>query len=434
MQSHTRAGIESIRRLAVITGLMLVSLVACAPVRGNPPVRTSESARPSPTPSLVPPRSTQSLEQAITPSTQPSPTVSSLSATQPPTTPTPAPTSDVAITRGPYLQSVGTDSIVVIWETDRPSRGEVAYTEVGGAMSRASDVAISARHAITLSGLEPYTLYAYRIESDGAPLSEELSFRTAAGPEQGEFAFVAYGDTRTQHEAHRAVAEQIVALAPDFVVHTGDLVDDGSQVHQWETFFEIERDVMARAPLFPALGNHEKNSGHYFDLFHLPGNERWYTFVYGTARFICLQIDGYARFDPESEQVAWLEQTLLTNTHPWLFVVFHIPPYSSLREDATEISIRKTLAPLFEQYGVDVVFNGHHHDYQRSIVNGVTYIITGGGGAPIYAVTREEDHLVAYRNSYHVVLITVDGDELMGVGITPEGEAFDRFAIASPEN
>ena len=86
--------------------------------------------------------------------------------------------------------------------------------------------------------------------------------------------FVVFGDTRTQHERHRAVVERVAANEPDFVLHTGDLVADGTKRAQWDLFFAIERDLLAHAPLFPVLGNHEQQAALYFDFsavhFHLP--------------------------------------------------------------------------------------------------------------------------------------------------------------------
>ena len=288
------------------------------------------------------------------------------------------------------------------------------------------------RHAVTLVDLEPYTVYHYRVESGGAPLSGDLTFRTAAGPGQTGFTFVVLGDTRSQHEVHRTVVARILRLAPDFVLHTGDLVAQGGVSSEWRTFFEIEQELMARVPLFPALGNHEGSDPRYFDLFYLPGNERWYAFDYGNARFVVLEVDGMARFDPQSEQYGWLEETLAANTQPWLFVAFHIPPHSSLRENAEETITRETLTPLFDRYGVDIVFNGHHHNYQRSVVRGVTYIVAAGGGAPIYPITWVDETLIAYANAYHVVHITIEGDTLSGVAVAPEGVVLDHFTLSFP--
>ena len=413
---------------------------ACAVLLGTTacllaPPATRTTAPPVTVPSATLPPATALPSTPVTSSPNPPPATSTPRPTPLPSAtpiPTLVPTPDVVLIRGPYLQSVTANSVTVVWETDLPGRGEVAYGEMGTATSRVSDPEVGQRHAVTLVGLTPYTVYHYRVESGGAPLSEDFAFRTAAAPNQGGFTFVAFGDTRTQHQMHQAVVARILKLAPDFVLHTGDLVEHGSAPHEWETFFEIERELLARAPLFPALGNHDGNDPHFFDLFYLPGNERWYAFDYGSARFICLQVDGIARFDPWSEQYTWLEETLAANTQPWLFIAFHIPPYSSLREDAVEIAVREALTPLFERYGVDIVFNGHHHEYQRSLVHGVTYIVTGGGGAPIYEVTQADDHVLAYENVHHVVHITIDGDTLTGVGVTPDGEEFDRFTLSLP--
>jgi len=339
---------------------------------------------------------------------------------------TPVPSPDAALIRGPYLQSVTTNSTIVAWETDRPTHGEVIYGETEGYGSSVADPVVGTRHAVTLTGLLPYTAYHYRVESGGAPLSEDVTFRTAAGHNQTAFNFVVFGDTRTQHQFHQAVVERIVAQEPDFVLHTGDLVADGLDAGQWDTFFEIERELIAHVPLFPALGNHEGNAPHYFDFFYLPGNEGWYVFDYGNARFLCLQVDGIADFGPQSEQYAWLEATLAANMQPWLFVYFHIPPYSSVQDYSEEI-VRQTLTPLFEQYEVDVVFNGHKHNYERNEVNGVTYVVTGGGGAPLYAMQEQEPTQAAFAKAYHFVLLEIDGNRLEATVISREGEVLDEF-------
>ncbi len=373
---------------------------------------------------------------STTPTPPPTATPTSLPTSIPTVTPAPLPTStpivslNTVLTRGPYLQSVTTSTIIVVWETDQPSQGEVAYGETEEHGSIVADSTMDTRHAVTLTGLEPYTTYHYRVESSGVPLSEELTFRTAAGPDQTEFTFVAFGDTQTQHQVHQAVVDRIVTLEPDFVLHTGDLVDLGSAIPYWKIFFEVERELAARAPLFPALGNHDRNHPCYFDLFYLPGNERWYTFDYGNARFICLQVDGIADFGPQSEQYAWLEETLAANTQPWLFVYFHIPPYSS-SPDAREGNIRQTLTPLFEQYGVDVVFNGHHHNYERNEVEGITYIVTGGGGGSPSVMEEREPTQAAFAVAYHCVLVEIDGQHLGATVISHKGKVLDTFECSA---
>ena len=155
-------------------------------------------------------------------------------------------------------------------------------------------------------------------------------------------------------------------------------------------------------------------------------NERWYTFDYGNARFVCLQVDGSARFTPYSEQYAWLEETLATNVQPWLFVGFHVPPYTSVY-DRLEGTVRRTLTPLFERYGVDVVLNGHKHNYERNEVNGITYVVTAGGGAPLYAMQEREPTQAAFALAHHFVLLEIDGHHLRAMAISSAGEVLDEF-------
>jgi hypothetical protein len=78
---------------------------------------------------------------------------------------------------------------------------------------------------------------------------------------------------------------------------------------------------------------------------------------------------------------------------------------------------------------VAIVFNGHDHGYERSVANGVTYIVTGGGGAPLYPKTHRNPTSVYFDSVYHFVQITLSGDTLYGVAIKPNGTEFDHFTI-----
>ena len=408
----------------LVVGIVLVSLTACLPAIPTPPTPTPTSnASPVPTVTLIQ-SPTSTATPPATATLTPLPTSTSTTTPAPSPLPTPVPATDAILIRGPYLQSVTSSSIIVAWETDRDSPGEVAYGVTGGYGSVVADPTVGTRHAVVLTGLAPRTFYHYRVQSGGAPLSTDATFRTAAGLGQ-PFTFVVFGDTRTGHQIHQAVVDHIAAQQPDFVIHTGDLVANGGSFSEWEAFFEIERDLMSRVPVFPMPGNHELNSSYYFDLFHLPGNEHWYTFDYGDARFVCLQVDGIAPFDPQSEQYGWLEATLAANTQPWLFVAFHIPPYSSV-QDVFEDDVRQ-LTPLFERYEVDVVFNGHKHNYERNEVNGITYVVTGGGGAPLYPLEEREPTQAAFALAHHFVLLEINGPHLKATVISVDGTALDVF-------
>jgi predicted phosphodiesterase len=331
----------------------------------------------------------------------------------------------VTLTRGPYLQSVATDSIIVVWETNTPAGSQVDYgptTSYGLVVSSAIPVT---HHALTLAGLGPYTLYRYRVSSDGQALGVESTFRSAAEPTQTVFSFVVFGDTAgTDLEAHQSVVNRIAALEPDFVLHNGDFVEDGLVAAQWTTFFTIEQALLRQSPLYGTLGNDDMSSTNYFDAFHLPGNESWYSFDYGNAHIVTLQIDDAADFGPGNAQFTWLDTDLANTDRQWKIVFFHVPP----TPDALG-----TLVPILTKHSVDIVFSGHVHLYERAEFGGVMYVISGGGGEPLYPGPLSS-FSAYYTSTYHCVRIAINGRSLTSVGVRPDGVEFDSFTLHAPLN
>jgi hypothetical protein len=342
-------------------------------------------------------------------------------------------------TRGPYLQSVTRDSIVIAWETCEELDSIVEYgtTQVYG--SSAFGVRLTARHAVTLTGLSAYTVYHYRVKAGDVAWSSDGTFKTAAGPEQTSFSFAVIGDThngvyefprrkRDIDANHQHAVETISRLSPDFYLHVGDLVQEGGDRAAWSEFFATEGGLMKRVTMFPTLGNHERNDQNYFDLFYLPHNERWYSFDYGNAHFVCLEVDGYADTSLNSAQYRWLQNDLAETRQMWKFVFFHFPAYSSGGESGSDPDVQAFLVPLFRRYGVDIVFNGHEHNYQRNVADGVTYLQSSGGGGMTRPPGAFEWTIYSEETRY-VLFIKVRGSRLRGVAIRPDGSRFDRFTL-----
>ncbi len=295
----------------------------------------------------------------------------------------------------------------------------------------ANEEQCTTHHTVQLAGLEPYSFYSYRVD-DG----RVARFRTAAPAAQTSFRFVVFGDTREGISVHRAITNRIVDVAPDFVIHTGDMVESGDCVVCWDDFFRVEAPLLRSALFYPTLGNHEDDQSpfaqtHYFDIFQLPGVERWYAFDYGNARFVSLKADGYpfGVYYPDQEQLDWLENQLATTTKPWTFVFFHWGVFTSRGEDFLETGMRARLAPLFERYGVEAVFMGHNHGYERLEVNDITYITTAGGGAPLYDLADPEPGSQVALRAFHFVLLDMSGDRLTGQVIDNHGQIVDRFEL-----
>ena len=116
------------------------------------------------------------------------------------------------------------------------------------------------------------------------------------------------------------------------------------------------------------------------------------------------------------------------NADDILITVFHHPIYTVGRHEEDEKNLINTIVPLFEQYGVDIVFSGHNHSYERSVVNGITYVVTGGGGAPLYNQERESSYNVAFEKQHHFCLLEKTGDELTVTVYNVALDVIDNFS------
>jgi acid phosphatase type 7 len=340
----------------------------------------------------------------------------------------------VTLTRGPYVQSVTGASAIIVWRTAAPGSSRVDYG-VGGYTASIDLPDSTTEHAVTLTDLITGTEVIYRVSTDGVELANG-SFRTAAAPDQ-LFSFAVIGDSGTGSRDQYAVADQLVALDPDLVLHTGDVVyPDGQAAGYDPFFFQPYRTLAKRAPIYPTLGNHDYHSQRgqpYLDAFYLPQNnpvqtERYYSFDWGNAHFTALDFNT----GPDAEQLAWLKNDLAATDKPWKIVFYHQAIYSSGphgHEAAWPEAKRKLLAPIFEQNQVDVVFNGHDHDYERTqLINGVLYIVSGGGGGPLYQVKPQSFSAYA-ETTYHTVWVTVGGCTLIVQAIKPDGTVFDATQL-----
>ncbi|MDZ7859733.1 MAG: metallophosphoesterase [Candidatus Krumholzibacteriota bacterium] len=249
-----------------------------------------------------------------------------------------------------------------------------------------------------------------------------------AAPGDGLFV---YGDSRTNHDDHRRVVRAILKKDPKAVFHTGDLVDDGTIPGQWEIFDDITSELRSEAEFFPALGNHEKDSDLYFDRFELPNNERWYSVNRAGVHFIIL--DSCSGIEKESEQYKWLESDLREAEGGFSFIVavFHHPPFSTGPHSVDEMGLREIIVPLLEKYDVDIVFSGHDHSYERSLCNGIYYVVSGGGGAPLYDQERDSKYSQVFRKINHFCEISVTPESLVVCAYDTLNARIDRFSVPS---
>lgn len=240
---------------------------------------------------------------------------------------------------------------------------------------------------------------------------------------------IIYGDSRTNHQIHQKIVNEIIKTKPSIVFHNGDLVEDGLIPDQWAIFNEIISDLIKIADFYPVLGNHENNSPLYFDNFDLPNNERWYFVEKDNLHLVVL--DSNSDCIIGSEQYLWLENDLQNITENIIFVIaiFHHPPFSTGSHDEDEKGLRQNIVPLFEQYGVDIVFNGHDHDYERSSYNNIYYIVAGGGGAPLYDQARTSLYSQLFIKAYHFCKLSIINNQLIIEVYDIDSNIIDEFVI-----
>jgi predicted phosphodiesterase len=239
-----------------------------------------------------------------------------------------------------------------------------------------------------------------------------------------------YGDTRTGLDIHQALVDSMVRLKPAAVFHTGDLVADGTVADQWAAFNSITSALRSEADYFPALGNHERQSPLFFENFILPNNEQWYSVDRNNTHFIIL--NSCVDMSQSSEQYRWLEADLdsIDAATKFRIAVFHHPLHSTGHHGGAD-TLEQLLAPLFEQHQIDMVFNGHDHDYERSFCGGIYYIVSGGGGAPLYDQSGTDACSQLFLKTHHYCKLSMLGNRLVVKVYDLTGQTIDEFEIKS---
>ncbi len=339
--------------------------------------------------------------------------------------------------KGPYLQDLAPRSITVMWQLETPAPAVLTIDGPGG--ERSQEVEASRITESTITGLQPATRYRYKVTSAGGTWTGEF----ATAPEIGAdvpVTFVVIGDTRSGTDAHRRVIERMSQEVPDFVLGTGDMVDEGHRQDQWQQFFDVENPMLRDNVFFPALGNHDRQgrgrtADTYRSYFSVPENgdetERYYAFTHASSRFLVLDSNEYSF--ALTDQTSWIERELIASRQDpairHIFCVMHHPPFSISLHGGNR-DLRERWTPLFEKYNVTAVFSGHDHVYERAEHNGIRYFVTGGGGAPLYARRPRPDPVDAaatkkYERTYHYLRVSLTGNRVEITGVRPDGTTIE---------
>jgi predicted phosphodiesterase len=213
--------------------------------------------------------------------------------------------------------------------------------------------------------------------------------------------FAVLGDSRDNPKVYAQVLQAVRRSGSQFVIHTGDMVSQGSD-GEWKAF----RQTMAGFPLpfYPVPGNHDARAGKldgYLKYSGAPGSH--YSLSFGPVHIALVDSHNGGL---NAQELAWLRQDLSQASQAFKIVVLHHPAFDPDGTDHIMAYGNDAFLAIMQEQGVKAVFAGHIHAYAQAERNGVLYVYTGGGGAPLY----RDGHANAF---YHYLLVTVADEKVV---------------------
>ena len=289
------------------------------------------------------------------------------------------------------------------------------------------------------------------ISTDGLLSEPGPTFRFTDDELPSPLTLIAYGDQRftdpsnikqTDPRMRQWLVNKIAEEHPAAVIMNGDVPLAGDVANDYAVFqseTKAWRDQHLR--VFPSLGNHEfhgdpsKDLENWWSAFPELRNRRWYSAQLG-SRIYVLALDSDTSLLPDSNQAKWIEKQIggLPPSVDFVVITLHHPPVADIQQHievdhnprANEIALRDYLSKTAQtSHARFLISAGHIHNYERHVLDDVTYLVSGGGGAPPYFVERSPDDLyksILFPN-YHYVKLTLERDRLHG----------DMYRVADPE-
>ena len=297
-------------------------------------------------------------------------------------------------------------------------------------MRRPVSLAIAIALIITCSFVEN----AY--SQNGKPGVAKGAVRLSLPIKDGSLRFVVIGDTGSGAKEQRELANVLLkyreAFPFEFVLMMGDNLYGGESAGDYKTKFEdVYKPLLdAKVKFYAALGNHDESNQRFYDHFNMNGNE-YYSFKKDKVSFYALNSN---YMDPK--QVKWIEDELSKDSAEWKICFFHHPPYSSGKKHGSDGQLREVVEPIFIKHGVDVVFTGHEHFYERiKPQNGIHYFISGAGGK-LRPGDVKASNLTAksFDKDLSFMMIEIVDDQMHFQVISRTGETIDQGVLTTRES
>ncbi len=252
----------------------------------------------------------------------------------------------------------------------------------------------------------------------------------------GGVRFVVIGDTGTGTEQQLELAQVMnrfrQAFPFEFVLMMGDNMYGSEKAVDYKTKFEnIYKPLLdQKVKFYASLGNHDESNQRFYEFFNMDGQE-YYRFQKSGVSFYALN-SNYM----DKKQVDWLNDKLAADTASWKIAFFHHPPYSSGAKHGSDEKLRAIVEPIFLKHGVDVVFTGHEHFYERiHPQKGVFYFISGSGGKLRKGDVKKGSPLTAkaFDNDMSFMLVEIDGDQMHFQVVSRTGQTVDSGVLMNSQ-
>lgn len=405
------------------------------------------------------------------------------------------------ISRGPYVQRTTPTSTIIRWRTTEPTETRLDYglsPELCHHVLRSSH--LTTEHSVELTGLSPQTRYYYAIRTQAKLLAGgDNDHYVVTSPRGGDEPTRIWilgdagssgkrdrGEDPTQGGVRDGFLRRYPAEGLHFIMMLGDnAYDVGSDEQYQRGFFEPYRTVLRSKVAWAPQGNHDNTSQAYYQVYSPPtkgesggvasGSDRFYAFDHGNVHVISLNSE--IRDEPfRASMIEWLRRDLRANDKTWTIVFWHHPPYSKGHHDSDNLKdsggrmawMRENILPILEDEGVDLVFTGHSHSYERSKFisrhygaantfsnqflaqpgdgrdeagraytkrslskvphGGTVYVVAGSAG---YVQSGPLDHpaIALSKATPGSVLLEVDANEARAIMVGSDGTTEDSFTI-----
>lgn len=368
------------------------------------------------------------------------------------------PSSHALELRGPYLTDLDINRAEVVCHTGENVDLTLEYREE---KNDASDKRInskeSTQHVFCLENLKPGTSYSYCILGPEGPVKNSAPptvcpvFTTPAQRPRA-FSFIAYGDSRDSSKIpkrHREITTHFLAHAPSFVVSTGDLLIGGQHAsssmfsHDWTVnFFQPLRGVAETIQYHLTVGNHDQDSSEALEgiqkAFPRFRESFRYAFRHGDAHFIILHVAN--QMQEFQKQKEWfVDELKKAQDARWRIVFLHVSPFTNgkYRNSAWTLDGREDFLKTCVRQGVDVVFSGHDHSYQRfhplrsneQDKRSVIFVVTALSGTNPYHAVHDSYTAKVVNKTDHFCVIDVHPENLTITAYDNKNRAIDRVEV-----